>query len=273
MSVENSLQIPTLAEFLTPARLLGLGRTGGVLALAAVVLPMLRRSLRRLTEARLRPQQQMLLLRVVSWLAYGLLGSFCLSQLGFDLGVLLGAAGVFTVAMGFAAQTSVSNLISGLFLIIEQPFSVADQICVGGHTGEILSIDLLSVKLRTSDNLFVRMPNEMLLKGTVVNLTRYDTAACSIPFALAPQQDFAAVQALLVELARSSAGCLEAPAPSVSFTGYCEVSATLTLTFWAKRSDRGDLRSELQLAALKAFAAQGFLLPQRCGTLQTQVKS
>ena len=270
MSAQNAFEIPTLAELLTPAHLAALGRTCAVLALAAVALPMARRSVKRLSASRLRPQQQMLLLRLISWLAYGLIGSFCLSQLGFDLGVLLGAAGVFTVAVGFAAQTSVSNLISGLFLIIEQPFAVADQICVDGHTGEILSIDLLSVKLRTGDNLYVRMPNEMLLKGTVVNLTRYETAASSIAFALAPQQNFAAVQALLLDVARVCPDCLQTPAPSVTFTGYSEASATLTLTFWARRPALGRLRSELQLAALKAFAAHAILLPQRCVTVYTE---
>ena len=83
---------------------------------------------------------------------YGILSLFvfsALNQMGFNLSVLLGAAGIFSVALGFASQTSASNLISGLFLLGERPFSVGDIIRVGATSGEVLSIDLLSVKLRT----------------------------------------------------------------------------------------------------------------------------
>ena len=99
-----------------------------------------------------------------------------------------------------------------------------------------------------------------------MSLHRYDTAASSIAFVLALHQDFAAAQALLFDLARACPGCLKTPAPSVSFTGYSETSATLTLTFWAQRSELGTLRSQLQLAALKAFAVRSIALPQRCVT-------
>lgn len=99
--------------------------------------------------------------------------AWTLRELGIDPQVLLGAAGLFTVAVGFASQTSISHLISGLFLMAEQPFRVGDLISVDGVTGEVLSIDLLSVKLRTFDNQMVRLPNEAMLKSTLHNLTRF----------------------------------------------------------------------------------------------------
>ena len=81
-----------------------------------------------------------------------------LVELGFSLGVLVGTAGILTVAIGFASQTSMSNLISGLFLIGEQSFAVGDIIKIDQITGVVLSIDLLSTKLRTFDNTYVRLP-------------------------------------------------------------------------------------------------------------------
>ncbi|MFT4977439.1 MAG: small-conductance mechanosensitive channel, partial [Myxococcota bacterium] len=66
-----------------------------------------------------------------------------MSELGFDLSILLGAAGVASVAIGFASQTSASNIISGLFLIAERPFSVGDIIEVGTRSGVVLEIDLM----------------------------------------------------------------------------------------------------------------------------------
>ena len=57
-------------------------------------------------------------------------------ELGFQLAPVLGAAGIIGIAVGFASQTSISNIISGVFLIVEQPFEVGDVIIVGGTTGE-----------------------------------------------------------------------------------------------------------------------------------------
>ena len=82
---------------------------------------------------------------------------------GVELKVLLGAAGIFTVAIGFASQTSASNLISGLFLIAEKPFKKGDVITIGDKTGVVLTINLFSTRLRTLDNLLIRVPNETLM--------------------------------------------------------------------------------------------------------------
>jgi small-conductance mechanosensitive channel len=84
-------------------------------------------------------------------------------QIGIDISAILGAAGIAGVAIGFAAQTSISNIISGLFLVSEKAFSVNDVIQIEGFTGTVLSIDLLSVKIRTLDNQYVRIPNEKLI--------------------------------------------------------------------------------------------------------------
>jgi small-conductance mechanosensitive channel len=96
-----------------------------------------------------------------------------LQELGFNVVALLGAAGVLGVAIGFASQTAVSNIISGFFLLLERPFSVGDIIKSGDVFGYVESIDLLSVHVRTADNKLVRLPNEVALKQSLSNLTYY----------------------------------------------------------------------------------------------------
>ncbi len=70
-------------------------------------------------------------------------------ELGFKLATLLGAAGIAGVAIGFASQTSLSNIISGIFLVWEEPFQIGDVLQVGSTSGVVQSIELLSTKLRT----------------------------------------------------------------------------------------------------------------------------
>ena len=96
-----------------------------------------------------------------------------LQELGFNVAALLGAAGIFGVAIGFASQAAVSNIISGFFLLFEGSFSVGDIIKSGDILGSVESIDLLSVYVRTSDNKLIRLPNEALLKQSLSNLTYY----------------------------------------------------------------------------------------------------
>lgn len=96
-----------------------------------------------------------------------------LNQLGFNLSALLGAAGIFGVAIGFAAQTTISNVISGIFLLLERNFSIGDFVKIGDTYGTIDSIDLLALKIKTSENKLVRIPNEQVIKNQVVNLSFY----------------------------------------------------------------------------------------------------
>ena len=144
-----------------------------VAVLGLVVARLASAGLGRLAGRRASPHQMMLLRRGSFYLILALFLVSALHQLGFNLGVLLGAAGILTVAIGFASQTSASNLISGLFLLAEKPFAIGDTIRVGTTTGEVLSVDLLSVKLRTFDNLYVRIPNESLIKAEMTNLTKF----------------------------------------------------------------------------------------------------
>src|SRR5699024_9803457 len=148
----------------------------------------------RLVTGRLDAHRSMILRRTAFYLVLGLAVATALNTLGFKLGVLLGTAGVLSVAIGFASQTSVSNLISGLFLVGERPFGIGDSIKVGATSGEVLAIDLLSVKLRTFDNLLVRIPNETLIKSEVVNLSRFPTRRIELALRIGYKEDIGRVR-------------------------------------------------------------------------------
>lgn len=94
-----------------------------------------------------------------------------LHELGFNITALLGAAGVIGVAIGFASQTSMSNMVAGLFLLLEQAFEIGDEISFDRISGRVESIDLFSVKIRTTENTLVRIPNELLIKKEMVNVS------------------------------------------------------------------------------------------------------
>jgi len=98
-----------------------------------------------------------------------------LQQIGLSLSGLLGVAGILSVAIGFAAQNSIANIISGLFLFFEQPFVIGDTIKIHDHIGQVKSIDLLSVKILKSDRSLLRVPNESMLKSDIINMSHIPT--------------------------------------------------------------------------------------------------
>ncbi|WP_337842800.1 mechanosensitive ion channel family protein [Rheinheimera sp.] len=219
----------------------------------------------KLSLKKFSPHHATLVKRLLYWLVLALFIATALKQLGFNLGVLLGAAGVLSVALGFASQTSVSNLISGLFLIGEQPFQIGDTIKVGTTTGEILSIDLLSVKIRTPDNLFVRIPNESLIKTEVTNLTRFPIRRLDLLLGVAYKEQISQVRDLLLQVADEHPLCLDEPAPDFRFLNFAESSLDLQFSVWTRKENYLALKTSLLEQIKIAFDREGvqFPFPQR----------
>lgn len=184
-----------------------------------------------------------------------------LHQVGFDLSVILGAAGIFSVAIGFASQTSASNLVSGLFLLAERPFEIGDVITISGTTGEVLSIDLLSVKLRTHDNLFVRIPNESLIKSEVRTLTRFPIRRADCKVSVAYREDLERVRTILFEVADRDPLCLDEPKPLFILLGFADSGIDIQFSVWAERGNFLEMRTGIQLEIKRAFDEAGIEIP------------
>jgi small-conductance mechanosensitive channel len=203
------------------------------------------------------PQRQMIVRKVITYAGFLLVLMAVLGELGVKLTALLGAAGIVGIAVGFASQTSVSNIISGLFLISEKPFSVGDVIRIGGTTGIIQSIDLLSIKIRTFDNLFVRIPNEKILTSEVTNITRFPIRRMDITFQVAYGQDLERVHALLAEIARDNPWSLDEPEPVIVFSEFKEGGVEVLFGLWFTKADFLNLKNSIMKSVTSRFQAEG----------------
>lgn len=213
------------------------------------------------TSGRVGPQTGMLLRRGILYLGILITLALTLHQLDFSLAVLLGAAGVLTVALGFASQTSASNIISGLFLLGERPFSVGDIVQIGGTTGEVLSIDLLAIHLRTFDNVFVRVPNELVIKSEVRTLSRFPIRRYDLQVGVAYKEDLERVRQLLLDVADRNRLCLEEPVPLIIFQGFGDSSVDLQFSVWAARENYLDLRNQISAEVKRRFDEEGIEIP------------
>ena len=219
------------------------------------------RLFRGVMEFKLSPHHLAIFNRMIFYGIFGLFIVTAIHQLGFKISVLLGAAGILTVALGFASQTSASNFISGLFLLGEKPFEVGDILRIEEDTGEVISIDLLSVKLRTFDNLFVRIPNEQLIKNKFVNLTKFPIRRIDLTVGVAYRENLESIIRLLLELADNEPRCLEEPQPFCIVTNFGDSSVDLQLSVWARREIYRELKSDLMQAIKALFDAKGIEIP------------
>ncbi|NND87213.1 MAG: mechanosensitive ion channel, partial [Nitrosopumilus sp.] len=95
------------------------------------------------------------------------------STTGIDFSGLLVAGGIFGIIIGFATQSVVSNLISGIFLMIEKPVKQGDKIEIPGSeiSGTLLDISTFSTRIRRFDGTIIRVPNESFFTSNIRSLT------------------------------------------------------------------------------------------------------
>tara|TARA_R100001377_G_C3194089_1_gene111814 strand:+ start:1114 stop:1977 length:864 start_codon:yes stop_codon:yes gene_type:complete len=215
----------------------------------------------KVAESKMTTHGLFLLKRTIFYTLLVLFALSALKHIGIDLTILLGAAGIFTVAIGFASQTSASNLISGLFLMIERPFSIGDVIKVNDNAGEVISIDLLSVKLRTFDNLFVRIPNESMIKSAVTTMTKFPIRRADLKLGIAYKEDIENVRDILLKIAEKNVICLEEPAPLFILTGFGTSSVDIQFSVWSKRENFLTLKNEMYQNIKKTFDEQEIEIP------------
>lgn len=216
---------------------------------------------RRWISDKVSPQAGLVLGRLVLYGGVAIIAVSTLNELGFSLAPLLGAAGVLGIAIGFASQTSVSNVISGLFLIAERPFGVDDLIEVGGVTGRVLSIDSISVKLRTFDNKMVRIPNETLVKSQVTNITRFPIRRVDVRVGVAYKEDAGRVRKLLLDVAEKNPLALMEPEPVVVFDGFGDSSINFLFGVWTTQEHWLQVKNGIQEEVKARFDAEGIEIP------------
>lgn len=186
-----------------------------------------------------------LIRRVLAYAGVFLLGLLTLSELGFDLTGLLAAAGIVTVALGFAAQTSLANVFSGMFVVFEKSLKTGDVIRIQDIEGVVVSVGLLSTQVRTQDNIGVRVPNEHLMKYPVMNLSRYPIRRTDFRFRVPAETDLAELRKVLHAVAESSGECLIEPEPAILVEDMGDYGFQVLFGVWFERSRYTETRNEV----------------------------
>lgn len=225
-----------------------------------VVYRIIKHIIKKQAAPRVEKHTYMLINKFVSYIFYVIIVMYILSLFGINLKAIWGAAGVAGLALGFAAQTSVSNLISGVFVLSEKAMKVGDFIQVGDVFGTVDSVGLLSVRVHTLDNQMVRIPNSSVINSNLVNFNHYDIRR--FVFEMPVSYDSNMEKAL--EVAQSiPAKCpvvLQDPAPCAYFDGFGD-AINIKIAVWFSSSDLINAKNQMYRAIVNTCREQGIEIP------------
>ena len=218
---------------------------------------MLRRSLRK----QLSRQRMMLITRTVIYTGYTGLVLIVVKEFNYDLTALFGAAGVVGIVIGVASQTSIGNIISGLFLVGEKSFEIGDVVRIGDKTGTVYPIDLLSIKIKTFDNLLIRIPNQSVISSELTNVTRFPIRRLDFQLGVAYKEDLRKVKTVLENVARNNPLCLEEPEPYILFQTFGDSSINITFGVWFEKANYAAVKNSVFIEIKEAFDREGIEIP------------
>lgn len=230
-------------------------------ALVWITFRALRKIVLRLLGPRVNDQVRYMIHKGIDYTGAVVIVMTIFNRLGINFSALLGAAGIAGIAVGFAAQTSVSNVISGLFVMTERAFKIGDILRVDSVTGVVESFDLLSVRLRTFDNQLVRIPNETIIKANLVNMTHYDLRRFDLRVGVAYGSDLRKVREVLLDIVSRNEFAVAEPAPVVIFDSFSASSVDIMCGVWCSKDTFLDLKNSMMLEVAERFAAEGIQIP------------
>lgn len=176
--------------------------------------------------------------------------------------LMFASAGVAGIALGFAAQTTTANLVSGIIIAFVQPLRLGDKVEIGDDYGEVEEIGLFYTFIKTWDNRRVVLPNQLLSNHVIRNYTLRDPRmVAAVNVRVDHGADVEMLRRLLLELAESHELALKDPEPKVEVTDLDDRGLTVRLVAWAAdQSDAWALAVAIREAAARRLGEEGLPL-------------
>ena len=192
--------------------------------------------------------------KIILWILTGIIVAGALGIPTTSLVALISIAGL---ALSLSVQNILSNLFSGLTLLVSKPFKSGDFVEVGGRNGIIKSVGLFYTQLNTLDNVSINIPNSDVTGTTVINYSREPLRRVDRVFSAAYESSTEDVKAAILEAISHDEKILKNPAPFVRLSEYKDSCIEYTVRVWCKCADYWDVFFNLNENVRDCFAAKG----------------
>ncbi len=231
----------------------------GVMFLARIITGLLKRVLFKI------PEMSDLLRNFVSniayWLIFGVGVIITLSLFGINMTPLLAVFGGVSFIVGFAMQSTLGNLASGLLLMITKPFDVGDAVDAAGVSGTVRNVSIVSTTILTFDNQVIVVPNTMVWDSVITNVNASDTRRVDLMFGIGYGDDIELAKNTLEEILNKHPLVLDDPAPNIRMHELADSSVNFICRPWAKTEDYWTVYWDVMQQTKERFDQVGISIP------------
>lgn len=194
---------------------------------------------------------------------FGFLIALVIAIPGFTPSQLIGALGIGSVAIGFAFKDIFQNLLSGILILISEPFRIGDDIVVNGLEGNVEDIQIRATFLRSPDGRRIVIPNATVYTSAVTVNNAYQRRRCEFVVGIGYEDDMQKAKQIILDILDRNLNVLSQPGFSVNVTALADFSINLTVRWWVNTTETSTSTSisEIQEQVVTAFDEKGISIP------------
>jgi small-conductance mechanosensitive channel len=213
-----------------------------------------------------------LLSQILKWsiIALGLITAL---QRFFNVTAFLTGLGIIGFTIGFALQNIMQNFVSGVILLVQQPFKVGDEAKLSGFEGGVQKIGLRTTEMKLRNGLIAFLPNADVLAQPIINYTRASHFRVELPVSVSYDADLEDVRTFILDAVKTVSGYVDVPAPQVLSHTFGVSSVDLTIQFWISNTTDQHTAKDMALTKIKqAFANGNIEVPYPVQIVRTQAR-
>lgn len=183
------------------------------------------------------------------------------AKLGVNVTSIIAALGAASVAVGLALKDSMSNVASGVLIIINKLFHVGDYLEVDDLQGTVSKIEMMNTTLTTIDNKTIVIPNSTLTSTSIINYTSQETRRLDLSYGVGYESNLMEVKNLLRELVENNPKIHTDPAPVIAVGELQSSCIQIIIKAWCDCDDYWPLYYEMQESVKLLFDAHHISIP------------
>lgn len=194
-------------------------------------------------------------------LFYAVVVVSALGSAGVNITSLITALGAAALTAGLALQDTLKNLVSGLIILMNKPFTAGDIIEFEGIEGYVDSIRIFYTRLHTFDNKAVQIPNSRLTANNVINCSANGNRRVELKFTISFEDNLTKVKSVIYDVISQNELILTEPEPKVLVSGHLENGTEILILVWVNHSDYYTILYDMEEKVKLAFDENNITIP------------
>lgn len=194
---------------------------------------------------------------------FGFLIALVIAIPGFTPGQLMSALGIGSVAIGFAFKDIFQNLLSGILILLSEPFRIGDAIVCNGLEGTVEDIQIRATTLRSYDGRRLVIPNATVYTSSITVVTAYTQRRCEFNVGIGYTDDIQKAKEVILKILTDNKNVLNQPASIVNVSSLGDFAININIRWWidTNKVAINNSISEIQELVVAEFAKNNINIP------------